>query len=216
MKEQKSDKERKALVVVAILLLILLFLIFPKGVAYKLFVRPLLYLIWLADLGLRIVSQPILWAMFLICVVFFLLKSLFASKYSKRKLPRWGRQDVSGGRVADRLRLIRFARKWQYSRWKLAHDMTNLVFKVLAFREGIEPSHVQNRLKNGSLNIDQDIQAYLRTGLQREMTPQASLLTRIKQKWRRQDEKYQLDNDLEPVIAFLEEQLGIQDGRKHP
>ncbi len=190
-----------------VLLLIFFFMVFPKGLAYRTIVVPILYVLWVTELALRIIPQPVVWAIFMVLAFIILVKSLSNPQKSRRRIYKPATRHL--GRVEELAKLIQFSRKWSYSRWNLAHHLAELASEILAFRERCTSKQIQERLEDGVLKANWDIRAYFQAGMKKEMSWQTGLFSKIKH-WRRSQElRSPLDLDPENAVHFLEDQLKI-------
>jgi hypothetical protein len=159
----------------------------------------------LADIALRIVSQPILWIVFIFIAAIILVKSLFRPKKSQ-KIP-YRSVTRYPGKAEELTRLIHFARESDYSRWKLAHYLAELTSEILSFRRQCPPEQIREQLQNGTLDIDPEVQVYLQAGIGKKILRQTGFFARIRQRFQPRDSPSSFDIDPEIAVRFLEHQL---------
>jgi hypothetical protein len=160
---QKSWGKRLLSVLPWILLLVIPLMLLLRGVARSLIVIPVMYALWVADLVLTILPQPLFWILFLFLVLRIAFRSLMVSKLSKRQSSRSVIRYP--GRVEFWARRIRLIEQGSYSKWGFARHLGNLTLDTLAYTERLEPEQIRERLQNDELELDPEIQAYLRAGL---------------------------------------------------
>jgi hypothetical protein len=147
-------------------------------------------------------------------VGFMAIRSMLRSSSGRRKSRPVRNQRL--GRVHELARLIQFARKWQYSRWNLAHYLTDLEMDVLALHGHGDFKEIQQHLRAGTIDMDEEVSAYFQLGLSKYLLPQQkNLITRIKERFGlvKPDES-PAPLDLERVVTFLEHQLEISHEHK--
>lgn len=194
-------------VVIAILTGICMWLV--RDIARRQIAVPLAYVLWVGDIVFRIVSQVAVWTVFLMIVSFMAIRSILRSRserYTRRPV-----RTQSLGRVYELTKLITFARKWHYSHWNLAHYVAELETDVLALHGHGDPREIQQRLRAGTIDMDEEVLAYFQLGLSKyALSEQKSLITRIKERFGLvQPADLSATLDLERVVAFLEHQLEI-------
>jgi hypothetical protein len=180
-----------------------------RDIARQQIAIPLSYVLWVGDIVFRIVSQVTVWTIFLMVVSFMAIRSLLRSKSGQQKYRPVRKH--SRGRVHELTKLINFAQKWQYSHWNLAHYVAELEIDVLALHGHGDPREIQHRLREGAINMDEEILSYFQLGVSKYALPEPkSLITRLKERCGFvQPAERSAPIDLERVVAFLEHQLEI-------
>lgn len=179
-----------------------------KDVAKKIIVIPLSYLLWIGDVLFRMVSQSFVWVLFLMIIFIMIIRSVLRSKTGRQDFRPVRKQYF--GRVQALATLISFAGKWQYSRWNLAHYLAELETDTLVLHGYGDLREIQQQLREGTLNIDEDSRIYFQFGLLKTpLPPQKSLSTRLKEWFHLSEPEHPVALNPERAVALLEKQLEI-------
>lgn len=166
-----------------------------RGVVREALVVPLLALLWQAGLLIESLPQQIVWWVVILAMIIIIARGL--GEGAGFQLPE-RRTKPAGGRVAEWLRLVLYARKDDYSRWRLAQRMALLAQDLIARRDGIDLRQARRVLEAGT-GLSPEVGAYLRAGLLAHR-PETRLLARL----RRVGAHDPLGLDPAVVIAALE------------
>lgn len=153
--------------------------------------------------------QALLWIFAIAVILLFEWKSLIRWEFpdSRARRPEIDRR----GRIEELADMIQRARRETYFRKKLAQYLADLTFATLAYRRGSTPKIMKERMDSGTLDIPPEMSAYFQEGYQRGAP---SLKRRIR--WAARTDKDDDSMKLHPaeVVAYLEGQLEVDDGRK--
>jgi predicted membrane protein len=191
---------KKHLLPLALILLIaLLFAPLVRTFVREVLVIPFLYLFWLVRFLLEFLPQASLWPVFVL-MIFLILATAFLSRSAR---PRRVRPLASPepGRVAGWRHLLGQARADSYYKWRLGQQMQKLALEAIAQQKGQSIKLTRQQLRNGSLNLPADLQAYFDASLQ--SLGQLSGGSRLAF-WRRGSHSPALDLPPERIILFLE------------
>ncbi len=209
-----------------ILLLVIPLMLLLRGVARSLIVIPVMYALWVADLVLTILPQPLFWILFLFLVLRIAFRSLLVSKISKRQSSRSVIRYP--GRVEFWARRIRLTEQGSYSKWGFARHLGNLTLDTLAYTERLESEQIRERLQNDELELAPEIQAYLRAGLTARPPEAFSFLSGFRRRlfalisgliprgWQLTLSNTNASLDLNPegLVQYLENQLEVPNDKQ--
>lgn len=190
----------------ALLLTVLLTWILQDFVRETL-VDPILYIIWIVQLAVGMLSQALIWAVFLLIFLFLAIRSLWqiSPAATKTHTPETRRR----GRVGVWQRWIDLASRDRYSKWRLARHLGDLSVDVLAHESRLTPEEVREQVSAGQLTAKPEVLNYL----------SAAVSTQTLRDYITLDERRfgtptsRLDIDLEQIAQFLEAQLEVSRGR---
>ncbi len=209
-----------------ILLLIIPLMILLRGVARSLIVIPIMYAFWVTDLILTILPQPLFWILFLFLVLRIAFRSLLVSKTSRRKSSNPAIRYP--GRVEFWSRRLKLTEQGNYSKWGFARHLGNLTLDTLAYTERLESEQIRERLQNDELDLDPEIQAYLRVGLTARPPEAFGFLSSFKRRlfaliskvipkgWQLTLSNTNASLDLNPegLVQYLENQLEVPNDKQ--
>jgi hypothetical protein len=199
----------------AVVVLVLLLSI-PLGFLLRDFVREavapeILRLYWSARLLLEGLPQLPIWIAFLLFALLGAISSLF---YTESPSQAEGRPRLRrSGRVAILSGWIRRASQAEYFRWRLAQHLAVTTWEVMAYREHLDVQEVKERLRTGSLDVPPAALDYLRERRPPGVPASKGWLSRLACRLRRGGGVPSSDPGLESVVAFLEEQMEVEDAR---
>lgn len=203
MKPRIKSRER-LLIGIAVAALTITLAVLLVDLAREAVAIPVWYLIFVGNLVLGFLPQPLLWSLFLAIVLLIAVKSLTR----RRKHAAKGRRKIEviyPGRVRALLRWIQNADEGVYFKQRLAQHLGKLAVETQAYRERLAPGSIKQRLDN--LDAPPEIQAYLQAGLTPFVQPSTGPLALFK-RWLRPDTSTSpLDLDPERAVQFLEHQL---------
>lgn len=142
-------------------------------------VIPLLYLVWVGRFILSAVPHAALWACYVTFLLLVMTVSLLAKRQKKRKPPQL--QPDQEDRVAGLAKLIEQAEQDDYFKWRLAQQLQKLSLDTLAYHTGQSIGQIRQQLRQGTLDIPPELQAYFAAGLKplgSVVTPQKLFATK--------------------------------------
>ena len=212
-------KYRPALSKIIPIAIVIFVLLSYRDILRGLIIVPVAYIFFIFRLISSSIHQEVLWVSFVVISSLIALISLgmrwepaveeipVANKYPTR-LKTW-QHSVKDNQRSD------------YFKWNLAHDMSDLVVKAIANREGISRAQVLRRLYANQLDLPPDITAYLQIAqkpyTQNGFSQRANdhWLVRFREKWTRGPvpsrirPKTPLDLEPDRMIRYLEEYLDL-------
>jgi len=203
----------KAIPIVIVLLIVLTY----RDSMRAIILVPVAYVIFIFRLITANINQEILWITFVIISIVIALLSLgLRWDFSTEEATTGNKYPT---RLHDWINIVHKKQHSEYFKWNLAQDLSNLFIEAIAYRQGISRSQVLQRLSTGTLDLPDDILAYL----QISQTPftQTGLTSKNKLNWfsrllgiLRNHSDIQVVNgqsplDLEPekIIFYLEDYL---------
>ncbi len=202
------------------LLLAIPLMIALRDVVRDVIVYPLARLFWLARLVFLSIPPVFIWGYFLLIAARIIIHSVRTAPRSMRvSEPETLHRP---GRVSAWARRIRLTRRGDYSRWGLAHHLSELAAKILASNERLKVTESRHRLQAGEWDAPDEIRDYFRTAsTSAPPVQQRWFLARF---WQQllgrghEDEDLQnLNLDVREVVAFLETRAGVRSpGEEEP
>ncbi len=193
-----------------LVLLLAPLLVFPlRDLVRELIVVPLSYVAWFGDLLLQSLPPIFFWIILIFIALRIALRSL------RRPDPPEEEPKAPAvvypspvGLWTHRLRLTQIGR---YSRWRLAHHLSELAAEILAHQQGITPREARDRIRDGEFEAPPEIHTYLHLGMSPQLLEGRDTITRLLVRLGlRQEPSSPLDLDPERVIVFLEDQLEVE------
>jgi len=212
----KKNRRILFLGVLALLLAVPLMLLL-KDFSREAVVSPLLFAAWLVDFFFKILPQAIIWLLFLSVGILVAVKSIVAPHNPESRQALADKTYLS--RVMVWEKWIRLSAQGDFSRWNLARHLADLVVKTMAYSGQVEPEKIRRQLRQGSLQAQPEIQAYLRAALLSKIPVGPNWFGRLKRFIVRkglifnantdQSESSVLELDPELIIQYLEQQLEV-------
>lgn len=211
--------KRLLLLMALVFLLVLALLFFFRGLVVSVIVEPLLYLFWLGNLILESIDQRYLWWFLLGVMVIIMVRGLMRQQRGAGKNSRSGYQPRQTQRVSFWNTRIRRMASGTYPDEYSKHEFRKLILDVLAYRLNLSSAEVERSLKNGELELPEDIQAAF---LQNNGSPavkgkawSSRLLQRFKKMLDRDESlnSQKVNQQIEELILYLNKQLEIN--REH-
>lgn len=213
-----KDK-RVLLVMAAVFLLALVLLLFFRGLVVRVIVEPLLYLFWLLNLILNSIDQRYLWWFLLGVMIILVVRGLMRQQKGADKNSRAVYQPRQTQRVSFWNTRIRRMASGTYPDEYSKHEFRKLILDVLGYRLNLSSAEVEKSLKNGQLELPEEIKAAF---LQDSEAPAAGrkafssrLLQRFKRMFAREESlsSEKANQQIEGLILYLNKQLEIN--REH-
>lgn len=204
--------------IVVVLLLAIPLMIALRDVVRDVIVYPLARLFWLARLVFLSIPPVFIWGYFLLIAVRIIIHSVRTAPRSARV----SEPEISSrqGRVSVWARRIRLTQQGDYSRWGLAHHLSELAARILASNERVELIESRHRLRAGEWEAPDEIRDYFRSAS--TLTPPLKRRRFLGRLWQwlfgdgHKDKPY-LDLDVREVVAFLETRAGARNpGEQEP
>ena len=192
-----------------LVLLLAPLLVFPlRDLVRELIVVPLSYVAWFGDLLLQSLPPIFFWIILIFIALRIALRSL------RRPAQPEGAPESPEATyptpVALWARRLRLTRVGRYSRWRLAHHLSELAAEILAHHQGITPREARERIRDGEFEAPPEIHTYLHLGMSPQMLEGRDTITRLLVRLRlHREPPSPLDLHPERVIAFLEDQLEV-------
>jgi hypothetical protein len=179
----------------SLLTLVLFFLV--DDFVIEVLLKPVLRFFWFISLVVRTIPQGILWAVFILIMIF-LVASGFREDAQKAS-PTWRASKPLPGRVETWTRWLVGARRSRYARWRLSKELRKLTRELLSPYEGEE----RVRLGLDDLDLPEDIRAYLEAPYPVD--------NQGRNRWWQTKKETDPTLELEPqrVLDFLRKRLGI-------
>lgn len=171
-------------------------------------VIPLLYLVWIGRFVLSAIPYTVLWGCYVALLLLIMGVSLLAKRQKKRK-PSQPQPDHED-RVAGLAKLIEQAEQDDYFKWRLAQQLQKLSLDTMAYHSGQPIGEIRQQLRQGTLDIPPELQAYFEAGLKplgSVVTPQKLFATK--------HSPTALDLDPVEVAQFLESFYKTQSDHSH-
>lgn len=235
MKILKSINRRRLLIFIfALLLLNAVFFFWMRDLIREVFVMPLSYLFYLGGIFVDSTSQFFFWAGIVVISILIASRSL-NQKQKRMELSHLGRQlndrfSEANGRVSYWLTKLNILGRYQgsYFMGGFHPSLSRLLVELLAHRNHLTTSQVEDRIRSGSLDLPEDVQGYLLSSLNRPEVTLGNLerfwqrILTILRRWlprplERVNDNVHADHTLqriEFVIQFMEEELEIS--HEHP
>lgn len=214
MKLPELTVRQKCLLLIPIVVLTAILMFFLKDLARQLIAVPILYLFWAADVVLQIIPQNVLWGLFLLTGTIILLVSLLYTGRSAEQRVRPANTEHPG-RVTELKRLIHFSQKWSYSKWNLAHNLTDLAAEIVAFQERCDVSDIKKQLHAGTYELPDELRRYFQAGHSRNLSTQPGFFARLLRRTPPQETDEMLALDPAIVIDFLAHHLEGENEHEH-
>lgn len=178
----------------AIFALVLFFLV--DNFVVKVIVQPLLGLVWFLSLVVRSLPQGVLWAGFVILMLFIILGSF--KRQQKTPLPAWQSGVQNTGPVEKWAKLLESAQYSWYSKWRLSKELRHLTRSLLS----PELDDDTPRMALSEMELPVEIWDYFEA-------PNPTNLPRGKHRAEEEQTYRTLLFDPETVLQYLREQLGL-------
>jgi hypothetical protein len=203
----------KAIPIVIVLLIVLTY----RDSMRAIILVPVAYVIFIFRLITANINQEILWITFVIISIVIALLSLGSRwNFSTEETTAENKYPT---RLHDWINIVHKKQHNEYFKWNLAQDLSNLFIEAIAYRQGISRSQVLQRLSIGTLDLPDDILAYLQisqtpfsqTGLTRKKN--GNWFSRIRDMLRNHSNiqvgygQSSLDLEPERIIHYLEDYL---------
>lgn len=209
-----SERTRKRLLLVGLTLLLaipltILFLRDLRGFVRDFIVAPLLYILWLARLFLQSVSQSLFWAIFLTFALVTIVRSLIG--YKERMQTTHKTEKGHQGQIQELARKIELAEQSNYFQYQIARRLGELIVKMVSHSKQRTPEQIEHALDE--LEAPPEVEAYLQTHALRTSVPPSKRIpsfARLVRLLRGNAQPAPPDADLESVVQFLEDRLGVQ------
>ena len=167
-------KNRLMAILLAALLVGLVVLI-VTGAAQAAIVMPVLYAAWLAKVLYQSIPQALLWIVLLIVATYSAVRGV---RLAEPPAPAAPAQSAPRTTVGDWTRLLWRAQRSDYARWALAQRLGYLTSDVLAPTDRGRARPLWQMLDDGSLDLPDEVQAFLRAG-----TAASSGAARPRRRW---------------------------------
>lgn len=125
----------------------------------ELILLPISYLIWIGGLLYRSFDQRALWTSLIIIIVLISWASLKLKRSADK--PENKNLDLFLNRIEIWSKRLKDVHRGTYMQWRLAQHLSGLVLDSLAYRAGLTREQIDQKILSGTLNIPDDIQAYL-------------------------------------------------------
>ncbi|MFO7916952.1 MAG: hypothetical protein R6V13_02595 [Anaerolineae bacterium] len=207
----KETRKRLLLVAFTLLLTIPLAILLSqnlRGFVRDLVVMPLLYILWIGRLLLQSIPQSFLWIIFLIFAILTTMRSLIG--HQGRAQTRHDLEKGRQGRVKELARRIELAEQSDYFHYQIARRLDTLVVETVSNSKRRTPEQVEQALDE--LDAPLEVKAYLQTQPHHTLAPSSnrtSPFARLVQ-FVQANVKPSSKTDLERVVQFLEDRLGVQ------
>jgi hypothetical protein len=203
-----SEALRRNLILSGIFIIALLIAFPLRDAAYEAVIIPAAYAWWILGLYYRAVDQSIWWFLALFLVLVALSRSLlpFGRFRQRRRLkPRPVR-----GQVEDLSVWVKRTERGIYFKWLIANRLGRVAHDVLTLRMGGKSRTFFEPLSGPDWAPDEGVEAYLESGLKGSFAdyPQG-------RRFFSRPEPTPLDQDMNEVIEFLEEQVSNHQGGTH-
>ena len=180
-----------------------------RDFARDVIVVPIAQFLWLTNLYLRAIPQPVLWGIFLTATLYVAVGSLSENKTRRRR--RKEPPLAYSGPVETELKWVRLSAHGNYGRWRLAQRLTDLAATALALCAHEAESEVKRSLARGAWEAPPEMKRYFRAGLGPPITRPGFL-------WPRRSAAELRNHPLRTtsprdVIAFIEQELEEEHGR---
>lgn len=207
----RGGPRRWALAIVLLVFIALILMFLVRGLAMKLLVLPILYILWLLRFLLEGIPQPFFWFL----AIFFFIRIVYPSLFGAKRIihsPQLPEGGPPEGRVAFWLRRLTLAGTGQYSKWGMARNMAKLATDVLSYEDKITPGEVRERLQSGQYNLSPEIATYLRAGMSAQ--PPTSQSWWVRFLWglgirQNRDAQPTLNVDMGQLLIFLENEMEV-------
>lgn len=167
----------------------------------------LLRVVWAARILLASLPQLPLWLFFVLIALLVAVRSLLRGGRPQPVAPE--AEAEYQGRIFDLARRLRRIEEGDYFRWHFSRYLGTLTIDVLAHQQRITPEEIRQRLRTERLDAPPEIQAYLRQGLIPIHTLSVNPLSKLRRLLSPGVQAAPLDEDVETVIRFLEDQLEV-------
>ena len=202
---------RLALAVLLLTLAALALMPAMRGLASRVLVMPLLYLLWLLRILLDGIPQSFFWFL----AVLFFIRTVKPSLSTGRRTvspPSALESDQSGGRVTFwRNRLARMD-AGHYSKWTIAQKLAKLTTEIFSHQGKVPSGEVRARLQRGEYDLPPKAAAFLELGLATQAPSAPSWWIRLRsllERWRVGRVPPGKDRDLDALLRFLEEEMEV-------
>jgi len=178
-----------------------LLLAFPlRSAVFNTIIVPLAYVFWLLGLVYHAVHQTIWWAVVLVLILYFLLRSLSL----KFKFGRRSRADEGPihGQVETLAGWIKKTERGMYFKWLFANRLGKVAHQILVIRSTGERRSFFDPLTGPDWRPDPPVQSYLESGLQSSFADYPR-----KRRFFSPPLKTPLDHDLIEIVGYLESQV---------
>ena len=196
-------KRRRPLWLILLWLLVALVLAFYlREAVTDLIVLPLAYVLWLLNMLYRAIPQPIVWLV-LVAIMLYVISSILLKNVSLRGL-RSQKTELTNGPVKELAGILTRESRGVYFKWQVARTLSELALDLQQLRTH-DPAR---QLDIHNETIPPDVHRYLDAGLNTSFSdyPVAGPFQSV--------QKTPFDADLEPVLAYLESQMEMEDDRR--
>jgi len=142
--------------------IILIFLV--QDFVREVIVAPLLYIFWISTLVVRSLPQAIFWIIFVLIGLVLALGSLGSGRTKRTGAMRAA--PTSMGPVASWYRLIGRSQKQEFARWRLARELSQLYWSMLAPEDSYKSGFSLRSLERLDPNLPPQVAEYLVAGHQ--------------------------------------------------
>ncbi len=194
--------KRRLIITIALSLLLgVLVIVFRQNWINELILVPLSFLLWIGELLYRSFDQQILWISLIILLVIISWTSLKIRRTNLR--PSRAAGELHPHRIERWSKRLNDLHRGTYMQWRLAQHISNLVLDALAYQAGLTRKQIEERISQGTIDLPEEIQAYLLAARGFETSNAMSrrmLITSVPQP---------LDLPPEEIAEFIESYLGM-------
>lgn len=171
---------------------------------------PLSYTLWLVDILVGTIPQIWFWTGLLIVVLIIAMRSLDRERRPAPGAPGKSAYPVRG-RIAVWAERINMLLRGKYSRHRFGYFIGKLILDIITHEERLSYRDVEQRLKQGDIDVPPVVRDYLLSRLRPAHTEaRPTFFNRLKRfLGLEKQQTAQLNAELETVITFLEEQLEV-------
>jgi len=158
----RSNRLKIALALVVVLVIFSALSLLYWDIIRDTVVTPIYYLLWFGDLMLKSVPQAVFLALLIVVSLFISINTL--SKVRTRRLAQERQRKASAGlsRYLEWKRLCDTQASNQFVRNQFTWEARKLTLMLLAYQEGIDAEIVEQRVKNGDLEVPDTIRALMK------------------------------------------------------
>jgi hypothetical protein len=202
-------KLRQTLLMLAGSMLVMLLAFFLQDVVRRAIVTPLSYLWWLLKLGYTAIPQLLLWILLLAVLFLAVVSNLVnwfttRNKYEERTKPAKGSVETLAGWISN-------TREGNYYKWLIANRLGKLWAEMSGRLENRGRAAGLEWQSTSGREAPEAVKHYLQAGVEKSFVdyplPRLPFL-------RKQATPFDLD--VEEAVDFLESQLEVRSGKKHP
>lgn len=173
-------------------------------------VVPVYYLFWLISKILNSVDQQILWTILFLLAMGAIWQTLFARTRVKATPVETEGKSRGQGRVIYWLIYVNLMLKGVYNRSYFSEELKRLILSVLALHERQLPIEIEKRIVSGNLVVPPQILALYKSPGRRTQATFPQRVGEMIGSWihqERRENRPEKIQDLQAVIAFIEEQM---------